>query len=444
MRANQQPPENRWSTAPAWSWAGHETEWPSRALGRYAIRRTDPRPLRKKAAFMDCSHPETDSPPSLPRLFLSFLRLGTTAFGGPAMVAYIRKMAVEQNRWLDEATFQDGVALCQTIPGATAMQTAAYVGLRVRGLPGAAVSFVSFGFPAFCFMAILSAFYVHTHNLPLVLAAFQGLQAMTVAIVANATFAFGKRSLKGAADIVIAALAAALFAMKVSPIAVILLAALLGLVLYRKQIESNPRATDEAALPVRSRWRVTPLLLVAAAGFALLFMTNRGLFDLGVLMFRIDLFAFGGGFASIPLMYHEIVDVRSWMKGETFMNGIALGQITPGPIVITATFVGYWLHGIAGAVVATASVFLPSFLMVVAVVPYFDRLRASDHFSRCMSGILASFVGLLLSVTIQFALDVPWDVPRIVLGGAALAALLLKVDVLWVVLAGIVLSLLIL
>ena len=87
-----------------------------------------------------------------------------------------------------------------------------------------------------------------------------------------------------------------------------------------------------------------------AAGFALLFMANRGLFDLGVLMFRIDLFAFGGGFASVPLMYHEIVDVRSWMDGETFMNGIALGQVTPGPIVITATFVGYLLYGIAGAV----------------------------------------------------------------------------------------------
>jgi chromate transporter len=161
-------------------------------------------------------------------------------------------------------------------------------------------------------------------------------------------------------------------------------------------------------------------------------------------MFRIDLFAFGGGFASVPLMYHEIVDVRSWMDGETFMNGIALGQVTPGPIVITATFVGYLLHGIAGAVVATVSVFLPSFLMVVGVVPYFDRLRASDYFNRCMSGILASFVGLLLSVTIQFALGVSWDVPRIVLAGAALVALVRGVDVLWVVLVGIALSLIIL
>jgi chromate transporter len=378
------------------------------------------------------------------RLFVSFLRLGTTAFGGPAMVAYIRTMAVERNRWLDEATFEDGVALCQTIPGATAMQTAAYVGLRAGGVPGAAVSFVGFGLPAFCFMAILSAFYVRTHDLPLVLATFQGLRAITVAIVANATVTFGKRSLRRPADIALAALAAALFAFKVSPIAVILLAALLGVLLYRGQTRRKPRATGESGSRVRPRWRVTPLVLVAAAGFGLLFIASRELFDLGVLMVKIDLFAFGGGFASVPLMYHEIVNVRSWMDGETFMNGIALGQVTPGPIVITATFVGYLLHGITGAAVATVSVFLPSFLMVAGIVPYFDRLRASEYFNRCMSGILASFVGLLLSVTIRFAMEVPWDAPRIVLAGAALAALLLKVDILWVVLAGVALSLMIL
>ena len=320
------------------------------------------------------------------------------------------------------------------------MQTAAYVGLRARGLPGAAVCFVGFGLPAFCFMVILSAFYARTHDLPLVLATFQGLRAMTVAIVANATLTFGKRSLTKLADLIIAGLAAALFALKVNPIMVILLAALVGLVFYRGRIKPKPQATDELAHQVRSRWHMTPLLLVVAAGFVLLFMVSRGLFDLGVLMFRIDLFAYGGGFASVPLMYHEIVDVRSWMDGATFMNGIALGQVTPGPIVITATFVGYLLCGIAGAVVATASVFLPSFLMVVGVVPYFDRLRASEHLNRCMSGILASFVGLLVSVTIQFGFDVPWDVPRVLLAGVSMAALLFNVEVLWVVLAGIAVS----
>ena len=106
--------------------------------------------------------------PSLLHLFASFLKLGVAAFGGPAMVAYIRKMAVEQKKWLDDGSFRQGVAICQTIPGATAMQTAAYVGLRLRGIRGAAACFIGFGLPAFCLMMSLTALYVRIHNLPIV------------------------------------------------------------------------------------------------------------------------------------------------------------------------------------------------------------------------------------------------------------------------------------
>jgi chromate transporter len=154
----------------------------------------------------------------------------------------------------------------------------------------------------------------------------------------------------------------------------------------------------------------------------------------------IDIFAFGGGFASVPLMFHEIVAVRSWMDAQTFMDGIALGQITPGPIVITATFVGYMVHGLIGAIVATVSVFLPSFLIVVGIVPYFDRVRNSIYFTRASSAVLCSFVGLLLTLIFRFASNIPWDVPRILLTAAALAALLFKIGIIWIVLAGIVIS----
>ena len=134
--------------------------------------------------------------PSLSALFVAFLRLGATAFGGPAMVAYIRQMAVDRNGWFNARAFDDGVALCQAVPGATAMQTAAYVGLRVRGVSGAAASFVGFGLPAFGLMLALSAAYARTHNLPGVVSAFSGLQAIVVAIVANAAVSFGWPPLK--------------------------------------------------------------------------------------------------------------------------------------------------------------------------------------------------------------------------------------------------------
>jgi chromate transporter len=347
-------------------------------------------------------------------------------------------MAVEQRKWLDEGTFRDGVALCQTIPGATAMQTAAYVGFRAGGAAGAAASFIGFGLPAFLLMVGLSAFYAHSHTLPSVVAIFNGLQTVVVAIVANATVSFGKASLKDFRDVVIAMIAAGMFGWGVSPILVIILAALLGFVFYQKN--SLPGLSVSSLRQSNSARTLLIITSVAALAFVVLFFVERTLFDLAAMMFRIDLFAFGGGFASLPLMYNEVVEVRSWMDGQTFLNGIALGQITPGPIVISATFVGYMLYGLLGAVVATASIFLPSFLMVIGVTPYFDRLRNSVYFTRAIRAILCSFVGLLLTVTFRFASNVSWDIPRVLLATAAFVALFLKVEILWIVLAGTIVS----
>lgn len=380
--------------------------------------------------------------PSLVHLFTSFLRLGATSFGGPAMVAYIRKMAVEQKHWLDEESFRYGVAICQTIPGATAMQTSAYVGLRTRGVAGALVSFAGFGLPAFIIMMALSALYVRTYSLPMVISAFNGLQVVIVAIVANATVSFGTTYLKKWRDIIIAIVAAGLFGLGVNPIMVILLAAILGIVLYNRQT-----ILQQTINPESKSYSVKPILLIlsiAMIGITILFFVHHELFDIAMTMFKIDLFAFGGGFASIPLMFHEIVEVHSWMDGPTFLNGMALGQVTPGPIVITATFIGYLLYGPVGGAIATMSIFLPSFLIIVGITPYFDRLRSSSYFNKIIGGILCSFVGLLLSVTIRFALNIPWDFPRIILTGAAFVALIFKVDILWVVLIGTVISVVVL
>jgi chromate transporter len=376
--------------------------------------------------------------PTLVRLFLLFLRLGLTAFGGPAMIAYIRDLAVEREKWLAREAFQDGVALCQMIPGATAMQVAAYVGLRVRGVGGAVASYVGFGLPAFLLMLGLSVLYTRTHTLPLVVAAFSGLQALIVAVVANAAFSFGRTTLTGWRQGGIALIVAALFWLRVSPFLILLFAALLGMASSGRQVEKK-QAGSQAIIPAA----LLPLFsLIAAAGavFTLLLCFSPTLAQLAMLMARIDLMAFGGGFASVPFMFHEIVEVRSWLEASTFLDGIALGQFTPGPIVITATFVGYLLHGIAGAGIATVAIFLPSLLLVIGIAPYFSRLRASLWFSRAISGVLCAFVGLLATVTIRFALQVHWDGLHLFLGIAALLALVRKVDILWVIVVGTVIS----
>jgi len=357
------------------------------------------------------------------------------------MVAYIRRMAVEQKKWIDDTSFKNGIAFCQMVPGATAMQTATYVGLKLRGVSGAAVTFVGFGLPAFLFMTALSALYVQNRGLPTVVSAFNGLQAIIVSIVANAAITFGRTNVKNWEAAVIAVVAAVLFGFGVSPFIVILLAALAGILIYLRQPTPSSVAADRQITTYRS---VLVILGAAAVGFVVLFFVNRGLFDLSALMFRIDLFAFGGGFASVPLMFHEVVNVNSWMDSKTFLDGIAMGQVTPGPIVITATFIGYLLYGLLGAGIATVSIFLPSFLIVVGVAPYFDKFRSFPMFNKAIAGVIASFVGLLLSVTVLFALKIPWDLWRTLLAVAAFGALLLKVEIYWVVQAGVIISIILL
>ena len=379
--------------------------------------------------------------PTLLQLFLAFLKLGATAFGGPAMVAIIRRLAVQTKRWLDDDTFRNGVALCQTIPGATAMQTSAYVGLRTRGIKGAAVSFIGFGLPGLVLMLVLSALYARLQGVPTALTIFSGLRALVVALIAHAAVTFGRTYLTKWHDYIVASLAALLFWIGLSPVLVIVLSFLMGVgVRFRGDGPNRERRPPVEPFPVKF---VVLVVVVAASSLAALLLIDRRLFELSVLMLRIDVFAFGGGFASLSLMFHEFVGVRHWLEPRTFMDGIALGQVTPGPIVITATFVGYAVRGILGALIATASIFFPSFVLVTSITPIFLRLNSFMLFRKGVDGVLCSFVGLLASTAARFGTSVAWDLPRAAIAAAVFAALMLRLNLLWIVVGVAILSLLI-
>jgi len=377
--------------------------------------------------------------PTIKDLFIAFFRLGLTAFGGPAMVAHIRELSTQRNQWLDKNDFKNGVALCQSIPGATAIQAAAYVGLRVRGISGALAAYVGFGLPAFIFMLFLSVLYAKFSNLPKFISLFNGLQVIVVAIIFNATYSFGRNIANNYKNILVALLAAISFWFGVSPFMVIIGACILG-VAFLKVSASSAMADFETKETKWNAGQIIGLLVTFLICFTGLYFLSATLFNLAAVMAKIDFFAFGGGFASLPLMLHEIVINRGWLDSKTFMDGIALGQITPGPIVITATFVGYLVYGLLGALVATIAIFAPSFFMVITIAPFFDRLKNSIYFMKAIEGIFASFVGLLLYVCIKFTMGIPWDIIRILLGFASLAALLRKVDILYIVPIGAVIS----
>lgn len=263
--------------------------------------------------------------PSFYELFLSFFWIGLTGFGGLAMTAHIRRHIVDKRKWLDAHTFDSGLALCQIIPGAIVMQLAAYIGLKLKGIRGAIISFIGFGLPAFLIMFILSVLYKKSQNISGVETVLRGLRVIIVAIVANAAYIFGKKNFRNIYDWIIAAIAAGLFLTKLHPVLVLFIAALLGILLTRK--DSAPAGKLVKARTFRF---FLILLIVVAICSTILFFVNKEYFTLATIMLRIDLFSFGGGLAAMPMMYHELVELFHWFDKKTFMDGVILGQVTPG------------------------------------------------------------------------------------------------------------------
>jgi chromate transporter len=314
------------------------------------------------------------------------------------------------------------------------MQMAAYVGLRTRGGAGALAAYTGFGLPAFLLMLGLTALYFSTRDVAAVAAAFAGLQLVITALILHAAVNFARRYLDTLADKLLACVAGVWLGFKGNPILAMATVCVLAAFLLRDEHCEMPKPRESAG---RGPLRFAGLLLGGLVLFlAALYIVDPELFRLGLLMVKIDCFAFGGGYVSVPLMLHEVVEVRGWLTEPMFMDGIALGQVTPGPIVMTGAFVGYAVAGLAGALIAAVTVFSPSLIVLCAATPFADRLICSALARRVLRGSLISLVGLMAAVAVRFGLSIHWTPGQAVLAAAAFIALRRGVDILWVVLAG--------
>jgi chromate transporter len=281
--------------------------------------------------------------------------------------------------------------------------------------------------------------YFRYRDLPVVLKSFHGLSVVVTALVLDAAISVARTSIQKTLDGVLALAAAVLFLLHVSPALIILGAMLSGAVLGRNVEGAGPPAVRVRFGP--GHWRgLACIVLGLACLAALLFWWERPLAILLVRMMEIDLFAFGGGYSALPLMSHEVVVRQGWLSWQAFMDGVALGQVTPGPIVITAAFVGYSLAGLLGAMAGAAGVFSPSFLLLIGSVPVCDRLLHRPQFRRMLRASLATLSGLMASMAWSMGLAVPWTPALIFLGVAAFAALRMKVNIILVVLVGVAYS----
>lgn len=376
----------------------------------------------------------------------AFFRVGLTAYGGPAIVAQIRQMAVLKKKWLTEDEFQESLAFCQTLPGPIAVQTAAHIGWRLYGGLGAALVEIFYILPTFILMLGLSAAYFRYEHLPLVGAIFHGLGAVVAGIVADSILSMTPSALKDWRGVVIACAAAAGFFSHVNVLLVLSGAAVVGLVLTpAPPVSKNAKnSREQRLLGPPFRWKATAFLIFLALLFAAFVALSRFASPvypaLGAVMAKINLLSFGGGYTAIALMYDQVVTSHAWLSAKEFIDGLALGQITPGPVTITATFIGYRLGGLVGALFATLCVYIPSALLLVLLAPQFARIRGFTAVQRAVRGLLAAFIAMLFFVLWQVGSASLQDFTTVAMALIAFALLRFKVDPVWIILAAVAFS----
>jgi chromate transporter len=368
----------------------------------------------------------------------TFLNLGLTAYGGLAMVEPIRQRLVTEQAWLDQKEFLDGLALCQMVPGATVVQLAAYVGYRLGRTPGALATAAAFILPAFVLMLILSALYFSYGNIAWVKSISRGLGVVVIALLLQAVWHLGRNLKRHWLDVGLALAALAALWFQINYLLVFVAAGLLRLVLSLGLVADqvppggNLPAPPQPAGPILIRLALTLLALAVLAWVLWRLDPKLGL--MAATFFKIALVAFGGGYAMIPILQWDLVDHLGWLTLQQFLDGILLGFVTPGPIIITATFVGYWVKGLLGAIVATLSIFLPPILIIIFLTPFYQRVKEARLMRPVIQGILAALVGMLVLVTVQMGVVTLTDFKSLALMAAtSLALIVFRLNLLYIV-----------
>jgi chromate transporter len=376
--------------------------------------------------------------PSVGKIARAFLHLGLTAFGGLAMVEPMRKMTVDKRGWLRQADFLDGLALCQLLPGATVVQLATYVGYRLRRVTGALGAAAGFILPAFILMLVLSSLYFKYTDISWVQAISRGMGAVVIALLLQALWRLSQAVRKHWLDASIALLAMGAFWLRVNFLLVFLVAGLLRMAIGFWFITGHDYQHPAATSTKPRLGQTSALALLTLLGIGLVVWTLGRLHpDLGrmaQIFLKIGIVSFGGGYAMIPILQWDVVNAWHWLTLKQFMDGILLGFITPGPIIILATFVGYRVYGLLGAGLATVAIFLPPILLIIFLTPYYQRVKEARWMRPAIQGILAALVGMLALVTLQMSQATLTGIPDVLLTAAtAIALIIFEVNLLWIV-----------
>jgi len=324
--------------------------------------------------------------PTLKDIFKVFLKLGCTAFGGPAAhIAMMRTEVVEKRKWLTENELMDLIGAANLIPGPNSTELAIFIGARLKGWRGLIVSGLTFILPAFFMVLGLAWVYVNMKSFPDTNYFLIGMRPAVFAVVLVAIYKFSKTAITGTQTSVI------------------------GIISF-----------------LMSLYGVHELILIFGLGFLNAFYKKAGTKKLSLppeLFFffvKVGSVLFGSGYVLLAYLQRGLVEDHKWLTELQLMDAITIGQVTPGPVFTTATFIGYIINGFEGAALSTIGIFLPSFIFVALVTPFIFKLRKSEFFSAFLDGVNAASVGLMVYILYLLGKESLTTIPTITLGALAL------------------------
>ena len=392
---------------------------------------------------MDTASSPAPAPVTLGTAFKYWLKLGFISFGGPAgQISMMHQELVEKRRWISEHRYLHALNYCMLLPGPEATQLAMYISWLMHGVKGAVIAGVLFFLPSFLLLSLLAGVYLAWGDVPPVQGIFYGIKPAVVAIVLFAAWRIGSRALKNDVLWGMAALAfIGIFVFDIGFPWIVLAAAMLGAIggkLMPAKFENGGDhgasskgygpaiIDDDTPTPAHARfsWARLAITVVAVVAIWLVAMFalrgDQALVDMGSFFTKAAFLTIGGAYAVLPYVYQGSVEQHGWLSGPQMMDGLALGEATPGPLIMIVTWVGYLggvargvfddpiAAGLAGAAVATFFTFLPSFLFILAGGPLVEATRGELKFTAPLTGITAAVVGVILNLAAFFAWHTFW------------------------------------
>jgi len=385
-------------------------------------------------------------------LFLKFLKIGSISFGGfMALVSIVQRELVEKDQMVENEELLDGISLATVLPGPVAVNVITYLGYRLRGLAGGLVSMLAVTLPSFFLILFLSWAYFRFGNIPEFEKFFDGVLPAVAAIILSVSITMAKKNIRDVRQILIAIVAFGLI-LGVGGFFITLLivvgGALTGYFVYRPSRNDLP--ADFSASRKQGRLGIIPWFRTSGLPFlivllvlALLYLIP-GFFHLNPLLESIhQLFMtisgvsvtlFGGGYVFIPMLQELVVNKMHWLSRQEFIDGIAMGQITPGPIMISATFIGYKLAGIWGAIAGTIAIFLPPGILIMMASHVIGYLKKSPELKAVFKGVHPAVIGMIFAASVIIGMSMPHEwLQLIILVAAFVLTYKFKVDILIVI-----------